>query len=100
VLRGGRGEPAEETPSGRCWGHGRVNVFSFGHGAAFGPATHVFDNGEGGADAAGSGRGPFPEAVRCPLEAGGSGGVDRAECAGEPGRKCGCGAPFSGGFGR
>jgi hypothetical protein len=85
VLQGGRGEPAEETPSSMYWGHGRVNVLSFGHGAVFGPTTHVFDHGEGGANAAGSGSSPFPEAVRCPLEAGGSGSVDYAPCEGELG---------------
>jgi hypothetical protein len=100
VLRGGRGEPAEETPSTMRWGHGRVNVLSFGHGAALGPATHVFDNGEGGADAVGIGCNPFPGVVRCPLEAGWRVGVNCAEYKGQLGGKCRGGSPFGGGFSR
>jgi hypothetical protein len=81
-----------------CRGHGWVNVFSFGHGVILGPATHVFDYGEGRADAAGSGSISFPEAVRCPLKAGGRGSVDRATGEGEPCGNCGRGSLVGGGF--
>jgi hypothetical protein len=49
-----------------------INVFYFGYEAVFGPATHVFDDWEGRADAASNGSNSFPEAVRCPLKAGGA----------------------------
>jgi hypothetical protein len=98
VLRGGRSEPAEETPSNKCRGHGWVNVFSFGHGVVLGLTTHVLDHGEGRADVARSGSSSFPEAVRCPLKAGGRGRVDRAKGEGEPSGNCGRGSPIGGGF--
>jgi hypothetical protein len=63
VAGGVRSKPAEETPSSRCRDRGWVNVLSFGHGAVIGPATHVFDHGEGRADAAGIGSISFPEVV-------------------------------------
>jgi hypothetical protein len=100
VLRWGRSEPAEEPPSNRCWGHGWVNVLSFGHVAVLGPATHIFDYGEGGADAAGNGSSAFPEVVRCPLETGGHGGVDCEEGKREPSGNGGRGPPIGGGLRR
>jgi hypothetical protein len=40
------------------------NVIAFGHGAVFGLATHIFDDGEGSTYAASGGGSSFAEAVR------------------------------------
>jgi hypothetical protein len=68
--------------------------------AVFGLATHVFDYGEGRADAAVGGSISFPEVVRCPLKAGGRGRVDRTKGEGEPCGNCGRGSLVGGGFRR
>jgi hypothetical protein len=82
------------------WGHGGVDILAFDHGAILGQATHVFDDEEGGADAASGGSFPFSEAVRYALEAGLRGGGNCAERMGEPRRKCCGGLPLRGGLQR
>jgi hypothetical protein len=83
-----------------CWGHGWVDVLSLGHGAILGPATDIFDYGEGRADAAGGGSIAFPEAVRCPFETCGRGRIDYPEGKGESCGGIGRGPPIGGVFKR
>jgi hypothetical protein len=61
------------------WGHGWADVLALGHGAVLGPATHIFDDGKGCADAVSGGSGPFAEAMRCLVEAGWMGGPEGTE---------------------
>jgi hypothetical protein len=59
MKRSGWDEPTEVLPRRKRWGHGGVNVFSFGHIIVIGPTTHVFDDVEWGSDAAICGGGSF-----------------------------------------